>query len=69
MYTNKNGHNGYKSIKHVFTMAGHEEIPFAIQSKVITVVMNISKFLKFLYWAADTSLGKSSIHVHVSTVT
>ena len=56
-------------IKHVFTMAGHEEIPFAIQSKVITVVTSIGKFLIFFYLAADPSLGKSSIHVHVSTVT
>ena len=28
-----------------------------------------SKFLKYLYWGADSSLGKNSTHVYVSTVT
>jgi hypothetical protein len=34
------------SIACVFTMAGHKEIPFAIQSQVITVVTNICKILE-----------------------
>ena len=56
------------SIACVFTMAGHKEIPFAIQSQVITSRwwQIFAKFLKFVYSA---SLGKSCIHVHVSTVT
>ena len=55
----------------VFTMAGHKEIPFAIQSEVIAVVTNIFKILEIfvlgsepdqrsVYNVNDRTAGKAS---------